>query len=56
MSTSQDNGKIGSKQLKVDNWGTFFLHRLHMLYDKGEKCDITLQFHDGGEIRVSYIP
>ncbi|RZF38297.1 hypothetical protein LSTR_LSTR007895 [Laodelphax striatellus] len=39
------------KQLKVDNWGSFFLHRLFLLYEKGEKCDGTLLFKDGHSIK-----
>lgn len=54
MASSQDAVATQSnKQLKVDNWGTFFLHRLQTLYEKNDNCDTTLQFHDGGEINVS---
>ncbi|CAG2060864.1 unnamed protein product, partial [Timema podura] len=37
---------IGSvKQVKVDNWGVFFLQRLQTFHSKGDFCDLILQFH-----------
>lgn len=42
----------GMKQLKVDNWATFFMQRLQLLFAKGDSCDITLKFFTGQELKV----
>lgn len=42
----------GMKQLKVDNWGTFFMQRLQLLFAKGDSCDLTLKFVTGQELKV----
>ncbi|XP_012254612.2 centrosome-associated zinc finger protein CP190 isoform X2 [Athalia rosae] len=34
----------GLKQVKVDNWGTFFLQRLQQLYFEEELLDLTIRF------------
>lgn len=34
----------GLKQVKVDNWGTFFLQRLQQLYFDEELLDLTIKF------------
>ncbi|XP_053983866.1 centrosome-associated zinc finger protein CP190 [Hylaeus volcanicus] len=34
----------GLKQVKVDNWGTFFLQRLQQLYFEEELLDLTVKF------------
>ncbi|KAK0178785.1 hypothetical protein PV327_007638 [Microctonus hyperodae] len=34
----------GLKQVKVDNWGTFFLQRLQQLYADEELLDLTIKF------------
>uniref|UniRef100_A0A1B6ED78 BTB domain-containing protein n=1 Tax=Clastoptera arizonana TaxID=38151 RepID=A0A1B6ED78_9HEMI len=34
-----------SPELKVENWGFFFLQRLKTLHQKGELCDLSLKFH-----------
>ena len=34
----------GLKQVKVDNWGTFFLQRLQQLYFEEELLDLTIKF------------
>ncbi|XP_015119867.1 centrosome-associated zinc finger protein CP190 [Diachasma alloeum] len=34
----------GLKQVKVDNWGTFFLQRLQQLYVEEELLDLTIKF------------
>lgn len=34
----------GLKQVKVDNWGTFFLQRLQKLYFDEELLDLTIKF------------
>ncbi|KAJ8679606.1 hypothetical protein QAD02_015393 [Eretmocerus hayati] len=41
-SDSVTNGEL--KQVKVDNWGTFFLQRLLQLYCKEELLDLSLRF------------
>ncbi|XP_063233349.1 centrosome-associated zinc finger protein Cp190 [Bacillus rossius redtenbacheri] len=40
------------KQVKVDNWGVFFLQRLQQLYAKGEYCDLTLLFTNNERVKV----
>lgn len=44
--TSQDKQapSRGLKQVKVDNWGTFFLQRLQQLYFEEELLDLTFKF------------
>jgi hypothetical protein len=44
--------KQSIKQLKVDNWGSFFLQRLQLLFAKGDFCDLILRFKDGHELKV----
>lgn len=34
----------GLKQVKVDNWGTFFLQRLQQLYFDEQLLDLTIKF------------
>lgn len=34
----------GLKQVKVDNWGSFFLQRLQQLYHEEELLDLTIKF------------
>lgn len=34
----------GLKQVKVDNWGTFFLQRLQQLYFEEQLLDLTIKF------------
>nr|CAD7403254.1 unnamed protein product [Timema poppensis] len=44
---------IGSvKQVKVDNWGVFFLQRLQTFHSKGDFCDLILQFHSNECVKV----
>jgi hypothetical protein len=35
----------GLKQVKVDNWSTFFLQRLLQLYFNEELLDLNIKFH-----------
>ncbi|XP_012275334.1 centrosome-associated zinc finger protein CP190 [Orussus abietinus] len=47
MSTSVQGKQLplrGLKQVKVDNWGTFFLQRLQQLYFEEELLDLTIKF------------
>lgn len=41
-----------SKQVKVDNWGIFFLQRLQTFFNKTYFCDLTLQFEDNVQLNV----
>lgn len=41
-----------SKQVKVDNWGIFFLQRLQHFFNKTYFCDLTLQFEDNAQLKV----
>ncbi|XP_043499137.1 centrosome-associated zinc finger protein CP190 [Polistes fuscatus] len=45
-STNRDKSlpSRGLKQVKVDNWGTFFLQRLQQLYFEEELLDLTIKF------------
>ncbi|PSN36179.1 hypothetical protein C0J52_12903 [Blattella germanica] len=40
------------KQVKVDNWGIFFLQRLQQLFAKNDHCDLVLQFNSNEKIKV----
>ncbi|KAJ9594053.1 hypothetical protein L9F63_014530 [Diploptera punctata] len=40
------------KQVKVDNWGIFFLQRLQQLFIRSERCDLVLQFATKERIKV----
>ncbi|KAK5650591.1 hypothetical protein RI129_001620 [Pyrocoelia pectoralis] len=42
----------GSKQVRVDNWGIFFLQRLEMFFNKTDYCDLTLQFEGNVQLKV----
>lgn len=41
-----------SKQVRVDNWGTFFLQRLQTFFNKTDYCDLTLQFEGNVQLKV----
>ncbi|KAJ8961952.1 hypothetical protein NQ314_005854 [Rhamnusium bicolor] len=41
-----------SKQVRVDNWGIFFLQRLQMFFSKTDYCDLTLQFEGNVQLKV----
>lgn len=43
---------VEAKQVKVDNWGIFFLQRLQQFYNKTLFCDLTLQFEDNVQLKV----
>lgn len=38
------------KQVKVDNWGTFFLQRLLQLYFNEELLDLIIKFETCGKV------
>ncbi|XP_011502416.1 PREDICTED: centrosome-associated zinc finger protein CP190 [Ceratosolen solmsi marchali] len=40
----------GLKQVKVDNWGTFFLQRLLQLYFNEELLDLNIKFHSSNNV------
>ncbi|XP_057655299.1 centrosome-associated zinc finger protein CP190 isoform X2 [Diorhabda carinulata] len=42
----------GNKQVRVDNWGTFFLQRLQVFFAKTDYCDLTLQFNGNVQLKV----
>ena len=48
MQSGENQGKDlpqpGLKQVKVDNWGTFFLQRLQQLYFEEQLLDLTIKF------------
>lgn len=57
FATSEDYikgySKMGdSKQVRVDNWGTFFLQRLQLFFNKTDYCDLTLQFEGNEQLKV----
>lgn len=41
-----------TKQVKVDNWGVFFLQRLKHFFNRTDYCDLTLQFQDYAQLKV----
>ncbi|KAG6453019.1 centrosome-associated zinc finger protein CP190 [Manduca sexta] len=40
------------KQVKVDNWGVYFLQRLKHFFNRTDYCDLTLQFQDNAQLKV----
>lgn len=42
----------GCKQVRVDNWGVFFLQRLQSFFNKTDYCDLTLQFEGNVQLKV----
>lgn len=40
------------KQVKVDNWGIYFLQRLKHFFNRTDYCDLTLQFLDNAQLKV----
>ncbi|CAH0587960.1 unnamed protein product [Chrysodeixis includens] len=40
------------KQVKVDNWGIYFLQRLKHFFNQTDYCDLTLQFQDNAQLKV----
>ncbi|XP_017787155.1 PREDICTED: centrosome-associated zinc finger protein CP190 [Nicrophorus vespilloides] len=41
-----------SKQVRVDNWGIYFLSRLQVFFNKTDYCDLTLQFEGNVQLKV----
>ncbi|XP_045465432.1 centrosome-associated zinc finger protein CP190 isoform X2 [Harmonia axyridis] len=41
-----------NKQVRVDNWGVFFLQRLQLFFNKTDYCDLTLQFQGNVQLKV----
>ncbi|CAG9772523.1 unnamed protein product [Ceutorhynchus assimilis] len=41
-----------SKQVRVDNWGIYFLQRLQLFFSKTDFCDLTLQFDGNVQLKV----
>ncbi|XP_045775436.1 centrosome-associated zinc finger protein CP190-like [Maniola jurtina] len=41
-----------ARQVKVDNWGIYFLHRLKHFFNRTDYCDLTLQFQDNAQLKV----
>lgn len=39
-------------QVRVDNWGVFFLQRLQLFFNKTDYCDLTLQFQGNVQLKV----
>ncbi|XP_059047870.1 uncharacterized protein LOC131843257 [Achroia grisella] len=40
------------KQVKVDNWGIYFLQRLKHFFNRTDYCDLILQFQDNAQLKV----
>lgn len=40
------------RQVKVDNWGIYFLQRLKHFFNRTDYCDLTLQFQDNAQLKV----
>ncbi|XP_026823936.1 centrosome-associated zinc finger protein CP190 isoform X2 [Ooceraea biroi] len=47
---NQEKPPKGLKQVKVDNWGTFFLQRLQQMYFEGQFVDLKIKFPTNGII------
>lgn len=41
-----------SKQVRLDNWGIYFLQRLQLFFSKTDYCDLTLQFEGNVQLKV----
>jgi hypothetical protein len=40
------------QDVRVDNWGNYCLQRLQVMYDRGDFCDLTMQFHTNQLLKV----
>lgn len=40
------------QDVRVDNWGNYCLQRLQNLYERGDFCDLTMQFHTNQLLKV----
>ncbi|XP_077291508.1 centrosome-associated zinc finger protein CP190 [Arctopsyche grandis] len=49
---SRPTKMANAKQVKVDNWGVFFLQRLKQFFNNTDYCDLTLQFRDYAQLKV----
>ena len=41
------------QDVRVDNWGNYCLQRLQAMHERGDFCDLTLQFSNLETLRVS---
>lgn len=41
-----------STPLRVDNWATYLLHRLQLLYEHQQECDLMMKFSCGETLKV----
>ena len=46
---------IKSQDVRVDNWGNYCLQRLQVMYDRGDFCDLILQFHNNQILKVGFV-
>ncbi|XP_042208797.1 uncharacterized protein LOC121857036 isoform X2 [Homarus americanus] len=48
------NGRVHSASnfLRVDNWATYLLQRLELLYEREQECDLVLKFSTGETLKV----
>lgn len=44
--------EVSTRQVKVDNWGPFFLQRLQHFFNKNDFCDLTLLFSGDTKVQV----
>ncbi|XP_021948389.1 centrosome-associated zinc finger protein CP190 isoform X2 [Folsomia candida] len=40
------------QDVRVDNWGNYCLQRLQVMFERGDFCDLTLQFHTNQLLKV----
>src|SRR5665811_2368462 len=40
------------QDVRVDNWGNYCLQRLQLMYDRGDFCDLTMQFDTNQLLKV----
>lgn len=41
------------QDVRVDNWGNYCLQRLQVMFERGDFCDLTLQFHTNQLLKVN---
>lgn len=50
--SSSARTQTSSNVLRVDNWGTYLLQKLELLYQREQDCDLVLKFCNGETLKV----
>jgi hypothetical protein len=55
QSSGANHSTSGFQDVRVDNWSKFCLQRLQTMYERGDFCDLTLQFKNHQTLKVRVI-